>query len=156
MSGFRWGQRSLDRLGGCHADIRRVADAALASSPFDLTVVTGFRKQAEQDEAFRVGRSKLRWPDSKHNHRDVLGDPCSLAVDLAPYLQPGWIPWGSKEEHGHTIAQQLRYWDILAGVVLGAAESLHIPMRWGGDWNRNGILVDQTFHDLPHFELLTN
>lgn len=32
--------------------------------------------------------------------------------------------------------------------------SLHPRNRWGGDWNRNGILSDERFLDGNHFEMM--
>lgn len=82
------GKTSKARLAECHDDLRRlVADLAAqvdagaldADGVHDLTVLCGFRGQAEQDDAFARGTSKLRWPKSKHNRTPAL------AVDLAPY-----------------------------------------------------------------------
>jgi len=42
----------------------------------------------------------------------------------------------------------------LAGVMEAAARSIDIKIRWGGDFDRDGVLLEKgTFHDLPHFEL---
>lgn len=35
-----------------------------------------------------------------------------------------------------------------------ASKELKVPIRWGGDWNRNGRSDDEKFYDGPHFELL--
>jgi peptidoglycan L-alanyl-D-glutamate endopeptidase CwlK len=42
-----------------------------------------------------------------------------------------------------------------AGFVLGVAKSskIAIPIRWGGDWDSDNDLNDQTFMDLVHWEL---
>ncbi len=37
--------------------------------------------------------------------------------------------------------------------MLAAAHDLGIELRWGGDWDRDAEFDDQTFNDLPHFEL---
>ena len=42
---------------------------------------------------------------------------------------------------------------MLAGAMISNADELDISIRWGGDWNGDGTLTDQTFNDLPHFEL---
>ncbi len=39
-----------------------------------------------------------------------------------------------------------------AGYVEGTADAHRIPIRWGGDWDRDHCLSDQTFDDLVHFE----
>ena len=40
-----------------------------------------------------------------------------------------------------------------AGTVQGVAKMLNIKIRWGGDWDSDNDLKDQTLYDLPHFEL---
>jgi peptidoglycan L-alanyl-D-glutamate endopeptidase CwlK len=37
---------------------------------------------------------------------------------------------------------------------MGIAAKMGIKIRWGGDWDRDEELHDQTFFDLPHFELI--
>ena len=123
--------RSEARLRTCHADLQRVFRTVLIYR--DCTIIEGHRPEALQNEMFDLGKSKLRWPDSGHN------DDPSRAVDAAPY-PIDWHNW--------------RQFDHFAGLVLGIGNMLDIPLRWGGDWDRNGNPVDQRFHDLPHFELV--
>jgi hypothetical protein len=114
-------------------------DQMLARCPFDLTVVWAHRGRLAQERAFAQGNSTKRWPDSLHNQEP------SPAVDLAPWVN-GVIDWG-EEDHGR------RYY-ILAGVVFGVAgEHPEIEVRWGGDWDRDGDLDDQSLIDLGHFEV---
>jgi hypothetical protein len=49
-------------------------------------------------------------------------------------------------------AKDLARWYYFGGYVCGVAEELGIPIRWGGDWNGNRQVDDQSFDDLPHFE----
>jgi peptidoglycan L-alanyl-D-glutamate endopeptidase CwlK len=39
------------------------------------------------------------------------------------------------------------------GYALSRAKILNIPIRWGGDWDRDHDLDDQQFFDLIHFEI---
>lgn len=80
------GARSEARLATCAPElqilVRAIATdvhAGLVPGVSDLTVLCGHRGEAEQEEAFRAGASKLHWPHSKHNSLP------SRAVDLAPY-----------------------------------------------------------------------
>lgn len=98
----------------------------------DCTVIQGHRGQVSQDEAYRTGKSKLRYPQSKHNSLP------SKAVDVAPFP----IDWANRERFAY-----------FAGVVKGIALAKGIALRWGGDWNRDGNTKDETFSDMPHFEL---
>lgn len=121
---------SKKELASCHPDIQRVLNEVIQY--VDFTVLEGHRGEEEQNAAFEAGRSKLEFPQSLHNHRPAL------AVDIAPYP----IDW-----------QDWRRFDLLAGYVLGIASHLGVNLRWGGDWDSDKDMADQTFHDLPHFEL---
>ena len=58
--------------------------------------------------------------------------------DVAPYQ----IDWQDKDRFYY-----------FAGIVKGVALKLNIPIRWGGDWDSDTQVKDQTFFDLPHFEI---
>ena len=69
-------------------------------------------------------------------------------VDIYPYFDNG-----AKWDNEH-----LSY---LAGLIHGVTEMLLVEgkithkIRWGGNWDMDGvILIDQTFDDRPHFELI--
>jgi len=106
---------------------------------FDCKVVKGHREQQEQDKAFEEGRSKLKYPNGNHNAIP------SNAVDVYPY------PIDMKNTNRF-------YW--FAGFVVGIASRLYSEgkmtkkVRWGGDWDGDKDINDQTFNDLVHFELL--
>jgi peptidoglycan L-alanyl-D-glutamate endopeptidase CwlK len=91
----------------------------------DFTVLCGHRGREEQDRAFAEGRSKLRYPSSRHNKMP------SRAVDVAPWP----IDW-----------QDERAFEQLAIHILAAASALGIKIRWGGLW--------RNFSDKPHYELI--
>lgn len=42
---------------------------------------------------------------------------------------------------------------LFAGFVLGTASEMGIGVRWGGDWNSDTQVKDESFRDLVHFEL---
>jgi len=100
----------------------------------DCTIVEGHRTQTRQNELFKLGKSKLRYPHSKHNVYP------SLAVDVAPYT--GELNWNQSQCY------------YFAGYVIRMAEELNIPIRWGGDWDTDHEVTDQNFNDLVHFELI--
>jgi len=66
-----------------------------------------------------------------------------MATDAAPWFQeePN-IRWYDTKSFYH-----------FAGFVLGIAAVMGIELRWGGDWDMDDDLHDQTFNDLVHFEL---
>ncbi len=123
-------QRSQTRLNTCDPRLVEVLEEVIKH--WDCTILQGERTKEEQDEFFRTGRSKVQWPNSKHNSRP------SKAVDVAPYP----IDWNDT-----------RRFDYFAGFVKGIATSRGITLRWGGDWDSDNDQSDQTFNDLPHFEI---
>ncbi len=78
-------------------------------------------------------RSKIRWPDGKHNTVP------SSAVDVTPYP----VVWDDRERQ-----------TLFAGFVLATAKAMDIDLRWGGDWDRDTEVRDNTFDDLVHFEIV--
>jgi hypothetical protein len=42
----------------------------------------------------------------------------------------------------------------IAGAAIQIARQDGIILRWGGDWNKNGQISDETFHDLFHLEIV--
>jgi peptidoglycan L-alanyl-D-glutamate endopeptidase CwlK len=128
---YKFSERSLRNLEECHPDLQEIFLELI--NHFDCAVIEGFRGEYEQNKAFFEGKSKLKYPESKHNQRP------SLAIDVVPWP----IDWKDRERFVY-----------MAGMVKGIAFSNHINIRWGGDWDGDNDLFDQTFFDLPHFELI--
>lgn len=124
-------QTSLIRLRECHSKIQEVFLEVIKH--FDYKVITGHRNQEEQERMFDLKRTKVHYPESKHNKTP------SLAIDVAPYP----IDFDDRER-----------FILLAGFVLGIAKSKGIELRWGGDWDKDTELKDNKFDDLLHFELI--
>jgi len=124
-----FGKRSLDNLATAHPELQRLFGEVIKVT--DCTVICGHRGEDDQNRAVAEGKSKVRYPTSKHNAMP------SLAVDVVPYP----VDWDDTD----------RFF-FLAGVVMGTAASLGIGIRWGGDWNGDGKYTER-FRDLPHFEL---
>lgn len=130
---------SLRRLSTCDQVIQDIVKEAAATFP--MMVVCGHRTQADQDAALRTKHTKLPWPQSSHNSLP------SRAVDLAPLTPEGAIDW---KNTGRFIE--------MARHVLRIAKSKGVDLRWGGDWDGDGVSryegdKDETFVDMPHFEL---
>lgn len=123
---------SKSKLETCHPELQRLFNEVIKY--YDCSIICGHRTSEEQDEAFRTGKSLLRYPSSKHNKTP------SLAVDVIPYP----VDWKDMKRFYH-----------FAGFVLGLATSMGIPVRSGLDWNGNMNFKDENFHDAPHFELIT-
>jgi len=115
-------KRSLDNLATCHPDLQKVAHEAIQT--FDFTVICGHRNKADQDKAYKEGKSKLKYPASKHNKTP------SLAMDCTPYP----LDWNDTKSF-HAMADHMKK----------AAKTVKVGIVWGGDW--------KSFFDGPHFEL---
>lgn len=125
-----FGSNSKANLYTAHVELQRLFEEVVKG--YDCTVICGYRSKEDQDKAVAQGLSKTPYPQSKHNRKP------SVAVDVAPYP----INWKDEKRFYH-----------FAGYVMGVAERLGIPVRWGGDWDSDNDLNDQTFMDLVHFEL---
>ena len=100
---------------------------------FDCTILEGHRDQFRQAQMVTEGKSKTLWPHSKHNTKP------SLAADVAAYP----IDWEDRERQ-----------TLFAGYVLATAKAMGITLRWGGDWDRDTEVRDNSFDDLVHFEIV--
>jgi peptidoglycan LD-endopeptidase CwlK len=129
----KFSKKSLDKLETCDERLKKIALKVVEN--FDCVVVYGNRSKEDQDKAFKEGKTKLKFPLSKHNSLP------SKAMDLAPFIN-GEIVWDDRQCY------------YFAGYVIRVAEELGIKIRWGGDWNSNRTIKDQTFNDLVHFELV--
>ncbi len=127
----RFGKTSNIRLNEAHPDLQRLFREVVKS--WDCSILCGHRNERDQTEAFDAGNSSVEFPNSKHNAIP------SRAVDVAPYP----IDWND-----------LGRFYMFAGYVLRTAEEMGIRIRYGGDWDGDKKTTDQTFNDLPHFELL--
>lgn len=131
----KFSEASREQLLTCDERLQRVMVEAIKH--YDFAVIEGHRGQAAQDAAFAKGNSQKKWPNGEHN-----GTP-SRALDIQPYP----IDWSDK-------AANIQRSVLLAGIVLQCGWSLGIPLRWGGDWNKNGDTRDEHFRDYGHFELI--
>jgi len=131
---YLYGKKSNYQLSTCHPQLQLVFHEVLRF--MDHSIIQGHRGKEEQNRYYRNGFSKLQWPDGNHNNTP------STALDAQPY------PFDPETKDSKN---QLQYF---GGVVLGVAFANGIILRWGGDWNRNHDLTDQTFFDLFHFELV--
>lgn len=108
-------------------ELASYASDILARFP-DCHISCAFRGEAEQNQAFKNGKSRLKWPNSKHN---VMKDglPCSEAIDLFQLSDLG------------TAIFNRDYYKTIFNFI----KENQLPIAWGGLW--------VTFKDNPHFEL---
>jgi hypothetical protein len=123
-------KNSQKRLDTCDVRLQRVMKEVVKT--FDCSVIEGHRSRDRQNQLFDAGKSQLKWPDSRHNSKP------SVAVDVVPYP----IDWKDRDRFHY-----------FAGFVMATALSMGIKLRWGGDWDGDWETRDNSFDDLPHFEL---
>ena len=123
-----FGAKSLAALETCDFQLQRLFYEVVKH--FDCSILEGHRTLERQQQLY--AEHKTRTMRSQH-----LAEP-SRAVDVAPYP----TDW--------TDTARFR---VFGGFVLGVASQLGIALRWGGDWDGDTDLKDQTFDDLVHFEL---
>ncbi|MBL1319608.1 MAG: hypothetical protein JKY80_02005 [Mariprofundaceae bacterium] len=128
MSAFS--KTSQQRLEECKLQLQLLFSTVVGT--YDCSVLVGHRGKADQNKAYDSGNSKKRFPDSTHNTKPSKG------IDVAPYP----IDWDDTKRFYY-----------FAGYVKAKAEELGIKIRWGGDWDGDNDLNDQTLMDLVHFEL---
>jgi len=126
----RFGTRSKQRLATCDERLQKVFNEVIKY--VDCSVLEGHRSQERQDKLYDEGKTKLKFPNGRHNM-----DP-SKAVDVTPYP----VDWADRERQ-----------TLFAGFVLGIARSMGIKLRWGGDWDMDFRVMDNRFDDFPHFEI---
>ena len=126
----KFGRRSRERLSTCDKRLQKVFNEVIKK--VDCSILEGHRNGERQDMLFEEGKTKVRFPNGRHN-----ANP-SRAVDVAPYP----IDWDDRER-----------FHLFAGFVIVIAHSMGINLRWGGDWNQNFEVDDNQFDDFPHFEL---
>ena len=122
----RFGKRSTQRLKGVDTKLVNVLNELVKI--MDVTIIEGLRSQERQDELVAKGASKTKY--SKH----IQGK----AVDLAPYP----IDWEDRERFHY-----------MGGMVRGIGQQLNVNIRWGGDWDSDGEIKDNSFDDLVHVEI---
>lgn len=140
---YIFGNTSEENLKDTHHRLARLARAVLAESVVDFAVVCGFRDERKQTILYQEGKSKLRWPRSKHNRWP------SHAVDICPYA-----PRPAEDYGAHPLAWQDREaFYYLAGLFQGLAPQCGLAIRWGGAWNGQTLNRRGLLDDIGHFEI---
>lgn len=148
---FNFGNKSNERLASVKPQLAAVVRRALELTTQDFFVLEGRRTKKAQQEYFGAGRTaaelkaagvdpSLARPSERQktwtlNSKHLTGD----AVDVCPWP----VDWDT-----------LSKFDAIAKAMFAAAKELKTPIRWGHDWDRDGIVRERGESDGPHFELL--
>lgn len=154
---YKLGRTSQNRLNTCHPDLVLIITEAIKVSQIDFGVSQGERTVEQQQMYFNAGKSKVNPKDYdtldellKRGKHIVDGDirKLSEAVDLFAYYN-GAAHWDTP-----SLA-------FIGGVVISTSNRLFSEgkikhkIRWGGNWNSDSVIItDQSFQDLPHYELV--
>ena len=126
----RYSKRSKKRLATCDERLQDVFNEVIKH--VDCSILEGHRSKERQNKLYDEGRTKVRYPDGRHNFNP------SRAVDVTPYP----VDWEDRERQ-----------TLFAGFVLGTARSMGINLRWGGDWDQDFQVMDNRVDEFPHFEI---
>ncbi len=130
---FRFGRNSRRQLSTADGRLQDIAHIVLKIK--DHAVIKGHRNQREQHTAFIEGHSELDWPNGKHNKLP------SIAIDVQTYPLP---------QNEQELREEQLY---LLGLYAGVGYMKDIPIRIGGDWDRDGEITDNSFDDFFHVEI---
>ncbi len=149
MSDFEFGESSQRELETMHPDLQKIFELALTLSKVDFGISEGYRSIERQHRLFLQGKSKIDGISRKGKHNYTP----SLAGDIYAYH-----PVSSFRRQIIYDPVHLSYiagvMDAAAAVLLTQEEITH-KLRWGGNWDSDGVIIyDQSFDDMPHFELV--
>jgi peptidoglycan L-alanyl-D-glutamate endopeptidase CwlK len=104
-------------------------------------VVEIYRGKNEQNALYFEGKTKLKYPQSKHNKIPAE------AFDFIP------------EYYEHNPYDRITDFFWIAGCIMSKADKLYEEgkithkLRWGGDWDMDSRFYDNKFNDYGHLEL---
>jgi peptidoglycan L-alanyl-D-glutamate endopeptidase CwlK len=139
---FELGPKSLERLSGVDPRMVRVVKRAIELTTQDFLVLEGVRTPARQAELYAQGRTKpgniVTWTLKSNHFKDPVTG-YGRAVDLCPYP----VDWNTPSKFA-----------AIAKAMFAAEKELQINIRWGADWDDDGVPRERGESDSPHFELV--
>lgn len=102
---------------------------------FGIPMHGGKRTAEEQNKLFCNKVSKCDGYKIKSKHQS------GLAIDVIAYVNCSY-------------SYDKEYYYMIYQAVMISAKIYKVKIRWGGDWDGDLDLKDQTFNDLCHFELM--
>jgi len=145
---YKFGNRSEEKLNTAHPDLIKIMNLAITRSRVDFGISEGQRPIERQKELFDQGKSKIDGINKKGKHNY---NP-SLAVDIYAFHKD----LATRKR----IAYDRETLCYIAGIIVSCSYELYFKgetknlVRWGGNWDKDGVILkDQSFDDLPHFEI---
>lgn len=129
--------RSEKNLVGVDEQLAKVVRAV--ADKYDILVIEGVRTKERQADLYSQGRTKpgkiITWT-MQSKHLD------GKAVDVV-MLKNGTIDWNDSKS-----------FEELGKIMVDTAKQLGVKLRWGYDWDGDGVLKEKGETDGPHFELV--
>ena len=107
----KFSAKSIANLESCDCRLQAIFNYVIIYR--DCSILCGYRGKDEQDRDFSRGKSRLKWPFSKHNKIP------SQAIDVVPYP----IDWDDIERFKRFVQ-----------FVKMTAETMKIEIICGADW----------------------
>lgn len=149
-----FGKTSKKHMEKIHMDLKLILNKAIETCPVDFGVHDGGRTFNKQLEYFLNGKSQLdpRIPSKLARAMHVITKerPLAMAVDIhiSETYKGKSLTWNSL----HLTAVAF-YLIAVADILFNDGIITH-RIRWGGNWDMDGIIqLDQNFDDNPHLEL---
>ena len=142
---FRFSKNSEKKLRGMEKPLQDIFRLALKLSDVDFGISEGHRAISRQKKLYAQGRTEpgdiVTNIDGVKNLSDHNYKP-ARAGDIYAYVNG-----------------QANYDDIymmyLGGVITAAAKILELDIKWGGNWDGDGVLLtDQNLKDAPHYSII--
>ena len=140
---YRLSKRSISRLAGINHKLLNIVEEAIKDSPYDFGIPQhgGLRTAEDQYGLYLRKVSKCDGYNKKSYHQS------GNAFDIYLYID-GRASWDAdKLEEVAKHIQKVAY------------DNFSTILRWGGDWDGDGIRVDkdkdESFFDGAHFEILS-
>ena len=142
---FKFSNSSEQKLKTMRVELQQIFRLALKNSQVDFGISEGRRSIERQKKLFAQGRTEpgkiVTYIDGENDLSDHNYNP-SRAGDIYAFVN-GKATW------------EMNYLLYLGGVITAAAEQLGFKIKWGANWDGDGILLtDQSFEDAPHFSLI--
>lgn len=136
---YKLSSKSRTKLVGVEEPLVLVVERAIQISSVDFAVTEGLRTLARQKELYAKGRTApgpiVTWTmNSKHLQ--------GRAVDLVPFVA------------GRLVWDDVSLFKKIGEAMFQAAHELEVSIRWGYDWDMDGVLQEKGEYDGPHFELI--
>lgn len=154
------GNKSKVQYDTLHPDLQLIVDATLELCVVDFSIHEGHRPVEKQFEYYKKGRTFIegRWK---------LTDPKKKITNIDGHYKKGkhnYLPSLAFDFTAYVPDKPELTWDSIHLTYIGAsmiliAEFLYKDgeiehkLRWGGNWDRDGDLADNTLYDRPHVEL---